>query len=92
MPRMLMHADGKSRDEVVAFLENDGLRTREQAEKNLEFISFPLWRSYVFCYAGGLNLLNRWCDAAADKDAQRDRFFRLLTEQLTPSGIAAELH
>ncbi len=88
---LLMHADGKSREEVIAFLENDGLRTREQAEKNLEFISFPLWRSYVFCYAGGLRLLSRWCDAAGDDAAQRDRFFRLLTEQLTPSGIAAEL-
>ncbi|HYI22109.1 MAG TPA: hypothetical protein VEX62_05670 [Candidatus Limnocylindrales bacterium] len=88
---MLMHADGKSRDEVIAFLEHEALRTREQAEKNLEFISFALWRSYIFCYAGGLRLLSRWCDAAGDKAAQRDRFFRLLTEQLTPSGISAEL-
>jgi hypothetical protein len=88
---LLMHAEGKSRDEVIAFLEQDALRTREQAEKNLEFISAPLMRSYVFCYAGGLRLLSRWCDAAGDAAAQRDRFFRLLTEQLTPSGVAAEL-
>ncbi len=88
---LLMHAEGKSREEVIAFLEQDALRTREQAEKTLEFISFALWRSYIFCYAGGLRLLTRWCDAAGDANAQRDRFFRLLTEQLTPSGIAAEI-
>ena len=66
-----MHADGKSREEVIAFLEQDALRTREQAEKNLEFIAFALWRSYVFCYAGGLNLLSRWCDAADDGPPSR---------------------
>lgn len=89
---LLMHAEGKAREEVIAFLEQDALRTREQAEKTLEFISYGLWRSYIFCYAGGLRLLTRWCDAAGDRDAQRSRFFRLLTEQLTPSGIAAEIN
>jgi len=88
---LLMHAERKPRDEVIAFLEQNALRTREQAEKTLEFISFPLWRSYIFCYAGGLRLLSRFCDAAGDAAAQRDRFIRLLTEQLTPSGIAAEI-
>jgi hypothetical protein len=88
---LLMYADGRSRDEAIRFLEQDALRTREQAEKTLDFIAHPLWRAYVFCYAGGLGLLSRWCDAAGDAAGQRARFLRLLTEQLTPSGIAAAI-
>jgi len=86
-----LHAGGKSRDEVRRFLVDDALRSPQQAEKTLEFITHPLWRTYVFCYAGGQQLLGEWCCAAGDPAAQRERFFRLLTEELTPSGIAEEL-
>lgn len=88
---LLLHVGGRAREDVVAFLEQDALRTRAQAEKSLDFISHPLWRTYVFCYAGGERLLGQWCAAGGDPTAQRARFLRLLTEQLTPSGIAAEM-
>ena len=88
---LLLHAQGKSREEVISFLEQRALRTHEQAEKTLEFIDHPLWRAYIFCYAGGMRLLSRWIDAGGDATAKRDRFFRLLTEQLTPSGVQSEL-
>lgn len=86
---LLLHVSRRPREEVLRFLEEECLRSREQAEKNLEFISHPLWRTYVFCYGGGEELLSRWCAEAGDIDAQRQRFFRLLTEQLTPSGVTA---
>jgi hypothetical protein len=86
-----LHAGGRSREQVKQFLVDDALRTPEQADKSLEFVTHPLWRTYVFCYAGGEQLLTKWVQSAGDLDAQRQRFFRLLTEQLTPSGIAAEL-
>jgi hypothetical protein len=89
---LMLHFDQRPRDEVIAFLERDALRSREQAEKNIEFIGHPLWRTYVFCYAGGERLLGEWVSAAGEADAQRARFFRLLTEQLTPSGIAAGVY
>jgi hypothetical protein len=88
---LMLHAEGRPREEVLRFLREECLRSEQQALKNLEFISHPLWRTYVFCYAGGERLLTEWCRAAGDLDAQRGRFFRLLTEQLTPSGIAAEM-
>jgi hypothetical protein len=88
---LLMHVGGRPREEVVQFLEDEGLRTRALAERNVEFISHPLWRTYAFCYSGGEQLLQRWCAAAGDVAAQRGRFFRLLTDQLTPSGVAQEL-
>ncbi len=72
----------------MRFLEQDALATHERAVKSLEFIEHPLWRTYVFCYAGGERLLSPWLEAAGDRTAQDARFFRLLTEQITPSGIA----
>ena len=86
-----LHVDGRPRNEVRQFLIDSALRTPDQADKSLEFITHPLWRTYVFCYAGGEQLVGRWCAAAGDVAAQRARFFRLLTEQLTPSGIAEDL-
>lgn len=86
-----LHVAHRSRDDVVRFLEQDALATRDRALKSLEFIEHPLWRTYVFCYAGGERLLSRWVESAGDPSAQQARFFRLLTEELTPSGIAAEI-
>lgn len=86
------HVARRPRDDVLRFLEQDGLRSPAQARKNLEFIEHPLWRTYIFCYAGGERLLSRWCSAAGSATAGQERFFRLLTEQLTPSGIADELN
>ncbi len=81
----------RSREDVVRFLEQDALATHERALKSLEFIEHPLWRTYVFCYAGGERLLTRWVEAAGDQSALDGRFFRLLTEQITPSWVASEI-
>lgn len=86
-----MHVGGRSREEVVAFLEHDALVPRDRAEKSLEFLTHPLWRTYVFCYEGGERLLTRWLDAAGSEEGARRRFARLLNEQLTPSGIEREI-
>ena len=86
-----LHAEQRSREQVVAFLEQDALATRERAEKTLEFVTHPLWRAYVFCYAGGEELLTSWVEQAGSAKGEVERFSRLLSEQLTPSGIAAEM-
>jgi hypothetical protein len=88
---LMLHHDHSSPAEVMAFEVEVGLASPERAEKSLEFISHPLWRTYVFCYGGGEDLLTAWCEAAGDVDEQRRRFFRLLSEQLTPSGLADEI-
>jgi hypothetical protein len=88
---LMLHAEGRPREAVVDFLEQRALLSRERAQKSLEFISHPLWRTYVFCYADGERLLADWVSRAGDEAARHARFFRLLTEQLTPSGIAAEI-
>ena len=88
---LMLHADGRPVDEVVAFLERDALVTHDRALKALEFITHPLWRAYVFCYAGGERLLTAWIEQAGGAEGERERFGRLLSEQLTPSGIAQEM-
>jgi hypothetical protein len=87
---LMLHAEGAPREEVVAYLERRLLSTPERAAKRLEFISHPLWRTYVFVYFEGERLLRRWLEMAPPAD-QPSRFRRLLAEQLTPSAIVEEI-
>jgi hypothetical protein len=86
----LRHADGATHDEVLAYLRDVGRHSPEVAAKRLEFIEHPLWRTYVFVYAEGAALLERWIEAASAPD-RVERFGRLLHEQITPGRLLAEL-
>jgi len=86
----MRHADGRSHEEVLAFLEQVGRYSPAVAAKRLEFIEHPLWRTYVFVYHEGEALLRRWLEAVPPED-QPARFGRLLREQLTPTAVADEL-
>jgi hypothetical protein len=83
---ILRHEDGRSHEEVVAYLRDVGRYPVAQAEKRLEFIEHPLWRTYVFVYAEGEALLRRWLEAVAEPE-RAARFGRLLREQLTPAAV-----
>ena len=85
---ILRHADGASHDDVLAYLRDVGRYPAAQAAKRLEFIEHPLWRTYVFVYAEGEALLERWVDAVPEAD-RAARFGRLLHEQLTPAAVRA---
>jgi hypothetical protein len=84
------HVDGADHATVRAELEQTALLSPERAEKRLEFIEHPLWRTYIFVYSEGEALLGRWLDCVPEVD-QPARFRRLLVEQLTPATIAAEI-
>ena len=83
---ILRHADGRSHDEVVAYLREVGRYPMARAEKSLQFIEDPLWRTYVFVYAEGEALLRRWLEEVAEPE-RAARFGRLLHEQLTPAAV-----
>jgi hypothetical protein len=87
---LMLHADGAPREEVLAYLERRLLSTPARAAKRLEFISHPLWRTYVFVYFEGERLLRRWLEMVPPA-GQPARFRRLLVEQLTPSAIVDEI-
>jgi hypothetical protein len=86
----MLHADGASRDDVLAYLRDVGGFAPALAAKRLEFIEHPLWRTYVFVYADGEALLRRWVEAVPPAE-RIARFARLLHEQVTPAGLSAEL-
>jgi hypothetical protein len=85
---ILRHADDRSHDEVLAYLQDVGRYTPAIAAKRLEFIEHPLWRTYVFVYAEGEALLDRWVEAVP-MEQRATRFGRLLHEQLTPAAVKA---
>jgi hypothetical protein len=84
------HVDGADHATVRRELEDTALMTPERAEKRLEFIEHPLWRTYIFVYSEGEALLHRWLEAVPEAE-RAARFRRLLVEQLTPAMIVAEL-
>ncbi len=67
-----------------------GRQAPHLAEKRLEFLEHPLWRTYVFVYDEGEELLRQWLEVVPEAD-RAARFGRLLHEQLTPTAIAGEL-
>jgi len=87
---LLLHEDGRPEREVLAYLMHYGMATEDEARKRLAFIVDPLWRPYIFTYSVGYDLLGRWLDAGGDGE-RHARFRRLLTEQLTPSELAADI-
>jgi hypothetical protein len=54
---LMLHVEGKSEDDVAAYLEQWALLTPVEARKSLEFIASPLWRTYTFTYTYGHDLL-----------------------------------
>ncbi len=87
---LLLHADGRPRDEVLDYLVTVGRFDPATAAKRLEFIEHPLWRLYVHVYFEGERQLREWLHLVPPA-AQPARFGRLLTEPLTPVSIQAEI-
>ena len=79
-----------SREAALAYLVRAGHYPPAAAEKRLEFLVHPTWRTVVFVYSEGEALLRRWIDAVPKADRPA-RFARLLHEQLTPGAILADL-
>jgi hypothetical protein len=83
---LLLHDQGASEAEAVSYLMRYSLRSEDEARKNLSFITDPLWRTYIFCYHAGRDLLGEWLNGAPG-DERKSRFRTLLTEQVYPSQV-----
>jgi hypothetical protein len=77
---ILYHTGRLSREQTIDYMQTFGLTTPDRAAKSFSFLSHPLFRSYVFTYSVGYDLI-----AAAPDPAQT--FLRLLTEQVLPSQL-----
>jgi hypothetical protein len=81
----MFHDQKKSAEEIKAYLQKYGLNTEQEAEQAIKFISNPLYRSYIFTYHVGHDLLEELFT-----HGQRDEYFaRLLQEPVTPGQIRA---
>ena len=79
----MLHDRNASRDEIRAYLQKYGLYSEKEAEQTIDFISNPLYRSYIFTYHIGYDLLKELF-SKVDREAY---FKRLLEEPVTPSQI-----
>ena len=77
----LLHEDGADPDTVADYVARWGLLPRPRAEKSVQFLTDPTWRSYMTFYVEGLPLCRQWVKG------DPGRFQRLLTEQLTPADL-----
>ena len=79
----MLHDQGKSESEISLYLQKYGLGTEKEAGQLIKFISHPLYRSYIFTYHIGYDLLEELF-SRVDRDAY---FKRLLEEPVTPHQI-----
>jgi hypothetical protein len=76
-----LHEDGASPEVVAKEIAYFGLLPPVRAEKAIEFLMDPTWRSYISCYVEGLPLCRRFVAGRPEK------FARLITEQLVPDDL-----
>jgi hypothetical protein len=77
----LVHEDGLSPDDAREYIMRWGLVSERRARHNVDFISHPVWRSYVTTYTDGYRICRDWVGGDPAK------FKRLLTEQLSPADL-----
>jgi hypothetical protein len=80
---LLLHVDGASEDDAVAYAERWGLLPSNRAQKVVQFQTDPTWRAYIFCYIDGLRLCRRYVNG------DPTHFERLITDALLPDDLAA---
>ena len=80
-----LHEDGADPETVSAEVARWGLLSPDRAAKSVEFLVHPTWRAYLTCYVEGLPL----CRSFVGGDPAR--FERLLSEQLTPDVLQAQV-
>jgi hypothetical protein len=79
----MLHDQKKSKHEIITYLQNYEMSTEQEAEQAFQFLSNPLYRSYIFTYHVGHDLLKELFSKA-----DRDQYFaRLLEEPVTPGQI-----
>ncbi|MEZ4646242.1 MAG: hypothetical protein R3E31_26555 [Chloroflexota bacterium] len=79
---ILYHTGQLNREQAIDYLVTYALSSPERAAKSFSFFTHPLFRSYIFTYTQGYDLIAQ-AAAAADGD-KWPVFRRMLTEQIRP--------
>jgi hypothetical protein len=83
----LLHHDARPEREVRAWVKDLGAADDQQLDHAFRALSHPLYRTYPFTYTEGARLIRSWLETTG----QTAGFRRLLTEQLSPAQLLAEL-
>jgi hypothetical protein len=79
----MLHDQQKGEEEISQYLQKYGLSTEKEAKHMIRFISNPLYRSYIFTYHLGYDLLEELF-----QHANRDIYFkRIIEEPVTPGMV-----
>jgi hypothetical protein len=82
-----VHQLGLPEAEVRATLAERALRRDDRIEHDMRWIGDPLRGAYTFAYAAGRRVILPWLE----KEGQTAGFTRLLSEQLSPGQLRADL-
>ena len=78
---ILYHTGKLNRDQTIDYIHTYGLVAPDRAAKSFSFISHPLYRSYIFTYSAGYDLIKATANPGAT-------FRHLLTAQVLPSQLS----
>jgi hypothetical protein len=79
----MLYDQHKSEEEISQYLQKYDFSTEQEAKQTIDFISNPLYRSYIFTYYVGYDLLEELF-----KHVDRDRYFkRMIEEPVTPGLV-----
>ena len=84
---IMFHHAGRPEAEVRAWLEAWVPQAPDQVAHAMRIIKDPIGSTYTFTYREGARLIRPWLEVTG----QTSGFWRLLSEQLSPSVLAAEL-
>lgn len=88
---LLLHDEGGSREEALAYLRRWMLLPPERAEQMIRFLADPLWGAYSVTYSEGGRLVDAWLAARDPGTSLTDRFTALLREPLLPAQLRADV-
>lgn len=83
----LLHHEGRPVDEVRAWVREMGAMDDQSLDHLFRVLQHPLYRTYPFTYTEGAALIRRWLEVTG----QSAGFWRLLSEQLSPAQLLAEM-
>jgi hypothetical protein len=85
---LMLHAEHRPADEVVAHLCRWLLVDEARARRMLEFLGHPRWRTHTTTYVEGARLLRPWLTGAS-RDVVTARLARVLDDPPTPAELRA---
>lgn len=84
---LMLYRDGRPPDEVRSWVQEVSALDSTRIDHLFRTLTDPLFSTYPFTYTEGARLIRRWLEVTG----QTAGFWRLLSEQLSPAQLLAEI-